>query len=135
LVFIKLAVLVFLFSFVLKRNYNETDKYIHHEKRYYNYVYDVICGNDWSVVVYRTLFFFVGVYWPLQQSKTRTHFSLTKPDVFNNKKNAFLRRPSFKGGYGEESEHCFGYVVEMERVTFPFSIFLFRSIDITMVEL
>lgn len=51
LVFIQLTIFVFLLSFILKCDNNETHEYVNHKEGNDNNIDNVVSGNNWSVVV------------------------------------------------------------------------------------
>lgn len=66
LIFVQFTVFVFLFSFVLKCDDNETNKYVHHEECNNNNIDDVVCCNNWPEVVDGSPVFCIGVYRHIQ---------------------------------------------------------------------
>lgn len=85
LVFIQLAVLVFLLSLVLEGDNNETDEYVYHKKGNYDYVYYVVYRNDWTVVVDGTVVFLIRIDRDVEQSEAKDN-SLQKIKNKNIKK-------------------------------------------------
>jgi len=67
LIFIQFAVLVLLFSFILKGDNNETDKDVDHEEGNDNNIDEVETGDQGSVVVHRTFVLRVRINRHIQQ--------------------------------------------------------------------
>ena len=67
LIFVQFAVLVLLFSFILKGDDNETDKDVDHEEGNDNNVDEVETGDQGSVVVHRTFVLRVRINRHIQQ--------------------------------------------------------------------
>ena len=77
LIFIKLAVFVFLLPLVLEGNDDKTDEDVDHEEGNDDDVDEVENSDCWTMVVNRTVRLLVRVNWLVQQSKVRQQEILT----------------------------------------------------------
>lgn len=103
LVLVQVAVLVLLLALVLERDNDETYEDVNHEERDNDYVDDVVGGHDRPEVVDRSAVLLVRVYADVEQVG-----------------------PTLKGWDGEQSQHCFWYVVKVEAVQVPEALLLHR---------
>ena len=106
LIFIQFAVLILLFTFILKSDNDETDEDVDHEEGDDDDVDEVIAGYERSEVVHRPLVFFVRIYGHVQQTgqekrkkqkilnNNYVHNLKKKRDVLSSRQASNMVRPS-----------------------------------------
>ena len=69
LILVKLTIFICGLAFVLKGDDDETNKYINHKKGNDNNINEIKAGHNWSVVVYRTMVFFIRINGNIEDAK------------------------------------------------------------------
>ena len=108
LILVQFTILVFLFSLILKGNYDETNENVHHEEGNHNNVDDIKDGHNWSVIHSGSCVLSIGVDGDVQEL-----------------------RPSFKSRDSEQRQHCITDVVEVEVIWQPFSVTDFGNLNVS----